>query len=528
MLRFTSVNLNGVGDKSTHKLANLRHFLLTSYTHICFIQESKTKDLPISFRTYFPESQFHVFYTNISQGAIILVNKSLFPEPFFDVDFEQSANSSSSQILQKLTITNASNFSVRFAHTYCSPSRPIPASFFAEIDTFEPHFCLGDINVTTHTTEINNWLSSSNCTLSENLVNFPTFLNHITKQLTTTPDAVFAQPNLTHSSDVIDSNVVPGDHVRIDCVVNSPLVSDSHHQPQSPPTMRTVYAFEKNFEKIKEKWDSFPADATLSTVFDFLEDIKTIARERTRAPTEFDAFQTHETADAANQEIDANWTKFVAKCNGDFRLGEVWKFIRKHEKTEKSSPSVKISRNRSRKAYKETRTKARAFKPLQKDKALKVQRILKRYQKLASKTDLKTVHFSKAELDAAVAGANKSSTPGIDDCTWKAMPPTGHAAWQGIRHAINTSIFKKDHVSIPALLKHARLIFVPKSNGKLRNVSIIVTLAILIERLFQKRVDLVISSDELLSNRFGFIHKRSCEDVIGQIQSAITLTNPTT
>ena len=521
MLRFSSVNLNGIGGRSTHKLANLRHFLLTSKTPICFIQETKTNGLSIQFRTYFPESKFHVFYTNASQGCVILINKELLPEPFFDIEFEQSACTSSSQVLQKLTITNASDFTLRFSHMYCSPSYPIPSSFFDEINDFNPHVALGDSNVTTHTSEINTWLSSANCTLSENLVNFPTFLNHITNTLTTTPDAVHVQPSLTHTIDVIDSNVVPGDHTRIDCILNTPLISDFFHLPKTPPKKRTVYAFEKNAEKINATWNNFPATAKWDTLLNYLQKIKDIARESVQTATEFDDFQVHDTPEAANNEIDAHWRKFVEKCNGEYRLGEVWAFLRKFEKDEKHSPTVKITRNRSNNAYKETRKKCTISKPIQKDKALKVARILRRYKKLARKTDLKKAVFTRAELDAAVSGANKTSTPGVDHVTWKALPRPNHAAWDGILDAINSTIFKKDNINLPSLLKTARLIFVPKSSGKLRPISIIVTLAILVERMWQSRLDTLISKDPLLANRFGFIRKRSCEDVIGQIQTDI-------
>ena len=522
MLRFSSVNLNGSGAQSTHKLANLRHFLITAKIHVCFIQETKTRGLSIAFRTYFPDSEFHIFYTNISQGACILVSKSLLPEPEFDVEFNQSSNSSTSQILQNLTLTNSAEFSFRFSHTYCSPSFPIPPSFFSEINDFDPDVCLGDINVTTHSTEINTWLSSASCTLSENLVDFPTFCNHTTKTLTTTPDAVYVKPSLLHNIDVIDSGVIPGDHVRIDCNMTTPLLANSHNTSKSPPRTRTVYAFERNADKILQIWDTFVSTSNFTTLLSTLDDIKDAAREKTRTPTEFDDFQgDHDSAESANAEIDKKWADFVQTCNGEFRLGEVWKFIRRFEKSGKQSASVKISRNRTRDAYRETRKKCTLSKPVQKDKALKVERILKRYRRLAQKTDLKSVYFTRAELDAAVSGANKSSSPGVDSVTWKALPPSGHAAWSGILHAINTSTFKSDHVNIPPCLKNARLIFAPKQNGKLRPISIIVTLGILIERLFQSRIDTIISSDTLLSNRFGFIRKRSCEDVIGQIQAEI-------
>ena len=521
MLRFTSVNLNGTGGRSTHKLANLRHFLLTSKTPICFGQETKTNGLSIQFRTYFPESQWHIFYTNASQGCVILINKNLLPEPFFDIEFEQAACTSSSVVLQKLTITNASDFTQRFCNMYCSPSHPIPPTFFNELNDFDPHVAAGDINVTTHTSEINAWLSSPTCNLSENLVNFPTFLNHITNTLTTTPDAVYAQPQLTHTIDVIDSNVIPGDHVRIDCILNTPLISDFYHLPKTPPRKRTVYAFEKNAQKINATWNSLPAAANWNTLLNYLQKIKDIARETVQTATEFDDFQVHDTPDAANNEIDDHWRKFVEKCNGEYRLGEVWAFLRKFEKDEKHSPTVKISRNRSKNAYNETRSKCKSSKPIQKDKALKVARILRRYKKLARKTDAKKAIFTRAELDAAVSGANKTSTPGVDDITWKAFPRPDHAAWDGILHAINSTIFKKDNINLPNLLKTARLIFVPKSRGRLRPISIIVTLAILVERMWQSRLDILISKDPLLANRFGFIRKRSCEDVIGSIQTDI-------
>ena len=450
MLRFTSVNLNGSGDQSTHKLANLRHFLITAKIPVCFIQELKTRGLSIAFRTYFPESEFHIFYTNISQGAAILVSKTLLPEPEFDVEFQQSSNSSSSQILQNLTLTNSAEFSFRFSHTYCSPALPFPPSFFAEINDFDPDVCLGDINVTTHSTEINTWLSSASCNLSENLVDFPTFQNHTTKTLTTTPDAVYVRPSLLHNIDVIDSGVIPGDHVRIDCNMTTPLLANHNSPPQTPKRTRTVYAFERNAEEITQIWDNFVATSDFSTLLSTLEAIKDAAREQTRAPTEFDEFQgEHESAESANAEIDNKWAEFVQQCNGEFRLGEVWKFIRRFEKSNKQSPSVKISRNRTRDAYRETRKKCTLSKPVQKDKALKVERILKRYRRLARKTDLKSVHFTRPELDAAISGANKSSSPGVDSVTWKALPPPGHAAWTGILHAINNSTFKKDHVKRP-------------------------------------------------------------------------------
>ena len=81
-------------------------------------------------------------------------------------------------------------------------------------------------------------------------------------------------------------------------------------------------------------------------------------------------------------------------------------------------------------------------------------------------------------------------------------------------------LFSQNQV-LPLWAKTSRLIFVPKPDGTLRPICLLNLLGILIERLFQLCLDPIIFNDPLLKNRYGFIKKRSTEDIVGQIISDI-------
>ena len=59
------------------------------------------------------------------------------------------------------------------------------------------------------------------------------------------------------------------------------------------------------------------------------------------------------------------------------------------------------------------------------------------------------------------------------------------------------------------------------ASGKLRPRSIVNVLAVIIDKLHQARMDVLISQDPALKDRFGFIHNRSCEDVVGLLLSEV-------
>ena len=74
-------------------------------------------------------------------------------------------------------------------------------------------------------------------------------------------------------------------------------------------------------------------------------------------------------------------------------------------------------------------------------------------------------------------------------------------------------------MKLPPWCKHARLVQVPKpdGSGKLRPISILNLLPCIIDRLKQNRLDTLIHADPELRDRYGFIRKRNCEDVIGNL-----------
>jgi len=80
-------------------------------------------------------------------------------------------------------------------------------------------------------------------------------------------------------------------------------------------------------------------------------------------------------------------------------------------------------------------------------------------------------------------------------------------------------IFPKVDVTLPPWSKQTRLVQVPKpdGSGKLRPISILIFLACIIDRLKQNRLDTLIHADPNLRNRYGFIRKCNCEDVVGAL-----------
>ena len=67
------------------------------------------------------------------------------------------------------------------------------------------------------------------------------------------------------------------------------------------------------------------------------------------------------------------------------------------------------------------------------------------------------------------------------------------------------------------------MVLAPKTDGsgKLRPISIVNVLAVIIDKLHQTRMDPLIAQDPALKDRFGFIPNRSCEDVVGLLLAEI-------
>ena len=528
VFKFTSVNINGIGKTSTHKLISLKNYIRSTKTHLVFIQELRTKTLPIHFRKIFPAKLFHFYHTFQSQGVGILVNKSLLPNTDFSLKFDQIL--SSSCVVQNLEISQKSNNnsqnSLKFSHAYISPSHCIPKRFYSDINEFKPDVCLGDVNVTAHRSDLESWLNKPTTELTHNLVDFKTYYDHNRKELVTTPDAVYVKPALADSIVVMDSSVIYSDHVRIDCRLPTTIFG-----PITPPKLKNLqiqYKFEEHADEIADIWKTLPQVPDLGDVMKCLNDIKKCCKSEKLADTDYAKFLKETpaepaTAEQANRDIDDDWRAFVQSCNGNQRLGEIWDFLREHEANPNDAPKkLNIPRNRANKGFNDLKSKCtRPHGPQtrsQHDKQLKVARILRKWHAKAANVSFDDAKFSITELQQAISGANKASSAGPDGITWAALPaPTNLLVWRAILHAINVYLFENSNVRLPAWSKRSRLVQAPKSNGKLRPISVISCLAILIERLFQARLDAIISSDPVLANRFGFVKKRSTEDVIGLI-----------
>ena len=127
--------------------------------------------------------------------------------------------------------------------------------------------------------------------------------------------------------------------------------------------------------------------------------------------------------------------------------------------------------------------------------------------------------FTKAEFKDVLDGLNTASSAGPDGTTWAAYPEKSSKNWDKILRSINDHLFKSRRVGLPPWCKQARLVQVPKpdGSGKLRPISILNFLACIIDRLKQSRLDALIHADPKLRDRFGFIRKRNCEDVVGSL-----------
>ena len=296
-------------------------------TPLVFIQELRTKTLPIHFRKIFPSTLFQFYHSFQSRGAGILIQKSLLPNSDFSLKFEQ--HSSSSFILQNLEITRQTNntpHSLKFSHGYCSPSHCIPTSFYTLTNAFKPDVCLGDVNVTAHRADLERWINKSTTDLTHNLINFKTYFDHNRKELVTTPDAVYVKPSLADSIVVIDSTVIYSDHVRIDCRLPASILG-----PVTSPKLKSLqisYNFEDNAEKIAQIWQGLPISADLGDVMQCLSDVKKCSKSEKLKDTEYSKFLKETpsdppSAEQANHDINQDWRTFVESCNGNQRLGEI-------------------------------------------------------------------------------------------------------------------------------------------------------------------------------------------------------------
>ena len=240
ILKTFALNINGIGRGSTQKVQWVKNDQKSNKVPILLLTETKTKTLPISFKTLFPDSLYRTYFCNQSQGAAIVVDKHLLPDSQFEFDFSQS--SSSSHILQTLKITDHheshpenSRPSISLSNVYQSPSLPLSQVLLDSIDKATPDAILGDINETAHRSTLQSWHTSPDSKYTSNLVQFPTFQNHISKQLTTTPDCVYATPDCLPSVQILNSNKVYSDHVRLDVNFSTPFILPGPQPKRSTP-----------------------------------------------------------------------------------------------------------------------------------------------------------------------------------------------------------------------------------------------------------------------------------------------------
>ena len=526
MLKFSSANVNGVGAGSVKKLQNIKHHILTSNCHIFFAQELKVKSLSVAFRDIFSQPLFTVFHTHDSQGAAIIINNALLPNSNFSINYEHS--NSSSTLHQKLTISDKNDCSVKFSHLYQSPSLPIPIRLFTEINDFSPDFVLGDPNLTVHGKNFDDWLNQENSDFSGNLIHFKTFQCHRRKVRITTPDALFPRSDLIPSISVHDSDVIYSDHVRIDVNFASKLTIPSPNETPSKK-LPQKFDFSKKNPEITQLWNNLPENPPLFQTRQTVKNIAEISKIRSVATFSPKVTAPAESNEAAVREINQKYTKLAQKINVTKNLGRVWTFIRKNAKDSSGTPnSVKIARNKQKKSYavlklKLSRDRSLPLTQIQHDKLLKVKRILARYSKNYKKLNFEQVAFTKSELSDVLDGLNTASSAGPDGTTWAAYPEKSSKNWNKILFSINDHLFNSKRIKLPPWSKQARLVQVPKpdDSGKLRPISILNFLACIIDRLKQNRLDVLIHADPKLRNRYGFIRKRNCEDVIGNLMSEI-------
>ena len=534
ILKTSVLNINGIGRGSTQKVQWIKTDIKSNHVPILFLQETKTKALPVSFKTLFPETIFRTYFCNKGQGAAIVVNKLLLPESQFEFDFSQTC--SSSHILQTLKITDhhkshpqTSRPSLSLSNVYQSPSLPLSQILLDAIDTAAPDAILGDINETAHRAALQSWHTSPQSKYTSNLIQFPTFQNHISKQLTTTPDCVYATPDCLPTLQVLNSNKVYSDHIRVDVNFSTPFIL-----PGPPPRTKTInfYDFDAVVVQRDLIWSRLSPGSCLARVKTSLFEIKDLARRRKTVTSEYYQGDPKpgNTPVEANAAIDSHWKVLTHKVNVERELGKVWSFIKKHQHVPTSSPAhVKIARNRSRIAFNELRVKCsrdgnhELIQGVQKDRWLKAQRILREYHKYAKNLPYSSKAFTLAELQTVLADINTASSPGPDLTSWSAFPPISHGAWGVILNAINVQLFKKTPHKLPTWLKQARLVQAEKNDGsgKLRPISIVNFLSCIIDKLYVSKFNILISRDPALKNRFGFIPDRSCEDVVGLLLSDI-------
>ena len=398
-IRISSVNVNGVGATSVHKLQKLHHHMCTTGRHMTLIQELKVKSLPIAFRDIFSEPQFSVFFTHVSQGCAIIINNFLLPNSHFSINFSHSY--SASTLHQMLEIVDVSDQnSVKISHVYQSPSNPVPKRLFTEFNEFSPDLVIGDPNLTVHGAHFDDWLNQEESAFSQNLIDFKTFQCHKRKTLVTKPDCVFPKTDLIPSINVSDSGVIYSDHVRIDIDFATHLhLPDPTKTPPSKQSKR--YNFREKSTEILKIWQNLPQKSNLFQVRQNIHKISEISKVRSKSTSPTNNPPTPAPSnDIAVQQLNQKYAKFCQKVNVTKNLTKVWKFIRKNEKTSKGSPNlVKIARNKQKKSFlalkiKLNRDRSVPLQGIQHDKALKVKRILVKYAFFYKKLSFEEVSFS--------------------------------------------------------------------------------------------------------------------------------------
>ena len=182
---------------------------------------------------------------------------------------------------------------------------------------------MGDINVTAHRLQLDDWLATETNTYTQNLVTFLTYLDKSTKTLVTTPDAIYTSLSIQHQICVYNSHVIYSDRIRIDATLVSPfpaLIS----QPDTSDSKRVESWFDFSSLDSSAAWANLPDYPTLVEVLNTFRGIKESCRKQKHHHhdkyLELASQQPATTPEQANASLDAEWARFAGSCNASKNL----------------------------------------------------------------------------------------------------------------------------------------------------------------------------------------------------------------
>ena len=481
--KIVSININGLGNDC--KINSLVNYSRDLDVDIICVQESKIHQL--NFKFFSLLNDFKIIHTSSGQGVITCIKKNIFNNSKITTKTFKNNKSSNNPILcHQINTSNETN-TLSLVNCYIPFScNSLPKNFIDYISIID--IVVGDLNC---------YYNRPTKDREHQITNLKSFTNQTDFYSYNSGDNTKIGPDLVllnNESDLftnVKKGVFIGDHAAliIECSATNGVSDNNCDNSSMFKEVKKLKAFDyyriKEFELIKD-YDKLPNNPTISDFYNLWKSWLNKCLVLRKNVTSYGIFTKRDFGILnlnSQESINGFFDEWIRDANSN--LSDAFS-LAKHlldcKDAEKDSKMYELNINKSSNVIESWyKLKEKIGNKPNFNKKLYNQycRAIVWWKKQFKYKNFE--YFSLIELNKALKTMNKRSI-GIDRVPFAFFPFLDHHK-KKLLNAINNALFNKDNFSHKLL--QSRLIFIEKSNGKKRPLSIINRLACVIEKLIQ-------------------------------------------